>query len=269
MPNIFEYHESDEVVLKLNDFSGPIELLHRLIVDGKYDIATFPLAPITKQYFEYMKQLPTINMDIASDFVEIAATLLEIKARSVLPKIVDETATGDEEMDPEALIRYRLMMYDMMKEQGKRLKEREQSGKFYREPKFSASDAILLLKSFDFDKMIDAYGQMMIRFGDKEDKMPIKKIVKDRFTVKDKIKFLANAIVEKKKFAFSDMFESDTTRGEVISTFQALLELMKDQLLTATQECFDSSIIIELAQEYEQNKTIFESLLARGEYLNE
>ncbi|MEG1608512.1 MAG: segregation/condensation protein A, partial [Clostridia bacterium] len=130
MPNIFEYHASDSVKLTLKDFEGPIQLLYQLIVvDGKYDIETFPLANITHQYLEYMLQLDTVDMDISSDFAEVACTLLEIKSRSVLPKVEVEGANATDEADPEELLRYRMMMYAMMKEQGQKLKKQEQLGK--------------------------------------------------------------------------------------------------------------------------------------------
>lgn len=269
MSNIFEYHASDSVQLKLADFEGPIALLYRLIVvEGKFDIETYPLAQITGQYLQYMKQIDTVDIDVASDFVEVASTLVEIKSKRVLPRLEEEQPIEDES-DPEAILRYRMMMYAMMKEQGQKLALQEQKNKFYRQPKFTNDDAILIIKNFDFGKMIDSYGQMLIRFGDSEDKMPIKKVVKDRFTVKDKIKFLSKAIISKKKFVFNSMFEKDITRGEIISTFQALLELMKHQLVVAIQENFNSDIIVQLSDEYQENSQLFEKLLTEGEFGNE
>ena len=81
----FEYHASDSLKFSLGDFEGPIALLYTLIVEeGKYQIDNFPISEITGQYMEYMKQLDTVDMDVAADFMAMAATLLEIKSRSLL-----------------------------------------------------------------------------------------------------------------------------------------------------------------------------------------
>ena len=92
-----EYHASDSLKFSLGDFEGPIALLYTLIVEeGKYQIDNFPISEITGQYMEYMKQLDTVDMDVAADFMAMAATLLEIKSRSVLAPEGEDHAYMDE-----------------------------------------------------------------------------------------------------------------------------------------------------------------------------
>lgn len=271
MANFFERHASDIIKFNIGDFEGPIDLLYTLIVvEGRYDINTYPLASITNQYMEYMKQAQYLDIDIASDFLVMATTLLEIKSRNVLPKIVvDDDDLDDfyDDDDPEETLRMRLSLFALLKEQSILLKAREQTGKFYRDPVWSDCDAIFVVNKFDFDSLIDSYGQMLVRFSDKQSKMSIKKITRDKFTVHEKIVYLSELIKENKKLIFGDLFNDKTSKSEIISTFQALLELMKKQIIKATQECHQSDIIMQFNEELEENTQLLEALkLSEGEY---
>ena len=126
MEDILDRHPTDNVVLKIQDFDGPIELLYELLVrDGRYDIRTFPLAQITDQYLKHMEQVDELDMEEASEYIKIAAKLLEIKARACLP-IVDEFDEDDfVDEDPEEDLRRKILMFQMCKQQAEKLKARE------------------------------------------------------------------------------------------------------------------------------------------------
>lgn len=253
MANYFEHHASSVVQFNLLDFEGPIELLYTLIVvEGKYDIETFPLSKITEQYLEYMTQVDQLDMDVASDFVSIAATLLEIKSRDCLPKEEEEFEEEYDDMeDPEESLRARIMKYALFKEQAEKLKVYEQPNKFYRKPVFSNADALLVIRRFSFDKLIDVYGQMLLRLNEEEKELAIKKIQKDPFTVADKMAYITDNIVKRKLMMFRDLFGLHPMRSEVISTFQALLELMKKQVVKAAQDRMEGEIYLQLNEDFD------------------
>ena len=114
---------SDQYRFKLDNFEGPLDLLLHLIKEAKMDIATVKLADITEQYLNYMQDLKNIDMDRASEFITIAATLIEIKSKKLLP--VEQEALPDDEEDDEAILLRRLKEYELFKQMGKELKEIE------------------------------------------------------------------------------------------------------------------------------------------------
>ena len=169
----FEYHASDSLKFSLGDFEGPIALLYTLIVEeGKYQIDSFPISEITGQYMEYMKQLDTVDMDVAADFMAMAATLLEIKSRSVLPPEVEDDAfmDGDDEWieDPGERLKFQLKLYEIFKQQSQQLRGLETINRFTREPQFTEEDAKIVIKSFNLEKLIDAYGKILFNFSDED-----------------------------------------------------------------------------------------------------
>lgn len=250
MANFYEKnHPANNIILNIQDFSGPIELLYELIIrDGRYDIKTFPLAQITDPYIRHMEQVDKLDMEEASEYIVIAATLLEIKSRACLPVVetFDEEYYEDDALDPEMELRRRLLMFEMFKNQAVKLKEKETLNKFYRKPKFTNADAIIVVNDFSFDKLIEAYGKILLQMTEKEQRQATKKIQKDRFTVVDKIEYISKVVLEKKSVVFNNLFEKDITKSEVITTFQALLELMKKQIVTVMQKNFADDILIML-----------------------
>lgn len=264
MANFYEKsHPSDNIILNIEDFSGPIELLYELIIrDGRYDIRTFPLAQITDPYIRHMEQVDKLDMEEASEYIVIAATLLEIKSRACLPVVetFDDDNLEDEALDPEMELRRRLLMFEMFKNQAVKLKEKETLNKFYRKPKFTNADAIIVVNDFSFDKLIEAYGKILLQMTEKEQRQATKKIQKDRFTVADKIEYISKVVIERKSVVFNSLFENDITKSEVITTFQALLELMKKQIVTVMQKNFEDDILIMISDSVDQNNLDMQQL---------
>lgn len=248
MAGFFEYHASNALKFSLGDFEGPIDLLYNLIViEGKYEIDDFPISTITGQYMEYMQQIDSIvDMDMAADFISVASTLLEIKSRSVLPKEAPaEFEDVDEwEPDPEELLKFRLRVYAMFKEQAGQLKQLETTNRMYRSPDYTDDDAKIVIKNFNLDNLIDAYGRILFRMSDEDKKNATKKIARDTYTVAEKIAFITEVLREKKEVLFSELFVNDFNKSEVIATFSALLELMKKQVAKAKQESMAEDIYI-------------------------
>lgn len=261
MSNFFERHATQNIILNINDFDGPIELLYELImIEKKYDIRTFPLAQIAEQYMLHMEQVEKLDMEEASEYIKIAAILLEIKARACLPKIDEDEFVDEDGEDPEGELRRKIWMFDLCRKQALKLKEMETLNKFYRKPKFTNADAVIVVNDFSFDKLIEAYGKILINTIEKEKKQGAKKIQKDRFTVADKIEYISKFVLKNKSVVFNKLFEEDITRSEVITTFQALLELMKKQIVIAVQEDFGDDIIISLNEEIDAEKVNLQEL---------
>ncbi len=234
---------SDAYRFKLDNFEGPLDLLLHLIKDAKLDIATVRLADITEQYLEYMQDIKNVDMDKASEFITVAATLIEIKSKSILP--VEQEETPDEE-DDEALLLRRLKEYELFKETGNKLKEIEDVGKLYRAPGKETEKVKVIMKDMVLDQLLDAFAKLLTREELKKvanNDQP-KKIVKDRFTVAEKIISIRNFAKDRKRFEFEELFDNDMTKSELINTFLALLELLKLQTVKVIQSGTFGNIVI-------------------------
>lgn len=224
----------DKVRFKLENFEGPLDLLLHLIKSSKLDIMEVKLADITEQYLEYMQDLSSIDMERASEFITVAATLLEIKSKYLLP--VMSEAEEEEEEDSEALLLRRLKEYELFKEIGVGLKEREDINKFYRLPGEETEKVKIIVKDMVLDKLLDAFANLLAKQSLRQKEAPApKKIMKDRFTVADKIVSIRDYAKEHKRFEFEDLFMNDMTKSEMINIFLALLDLLKLQTIRVEQ----------------------------------
>lgn len=223
----------EKVRFKLENFEGPLDLLLHLIKDAKLDIMTVKLADITEQYLEYMQDLDSVDMDRASEFITVAATLLEFKSKRLLP-VESEELEGEE--DTEELFMQRLKEYEIFKETGKRLREIEDINKLYRAPGKETEKVKIVMKDMVIDKLLDAFASLLARqkARGKEQEAP-KKIVKDRFTVAEKIVSIRDYSRMHKRFPFEELFVDNMTKSEMINVFLALLELLKLQTVRVEQ----------------------------------
>ena len=235
---------SDQYRFKLDNFEGPLDLLLHLIKEAKMDIATVKLADITEQYLNYMQDLKNIDMDRASEFITIAATLIEIKSKKLLP--VEQEALPDDEEDDEAILIRRLKEYELFKQTGKELKEIEDVNKFYRAPGKETEKVKIVMKDMVLEQLLDAFAKLLMKEELKKVAKPDepKKIVKDRFTVAEKIISIRNYAKEHKRFTFEELFEDDMSKSELINVFLALLELLKLQTVKVLQSSIFGEIVI-------------------------
>lgn len=219
---------------KLDQFEGPLDLLYHLIKVAKIDIREIFISQITEQYLEMMKDIDSLDMEKAADFTLMAATLLEIKSKQLLPKpeVFEET---DEE-DPEEKLYRQLEEYKLFKEASEKMKEIEDVGKFYKKPDDTAGEyRYELPEKLSVDALINAFSNLLHRVSAKAEEITERKIVKDRFTVAEKIAQIKDALLLKPKFKFNELFEADYSKSEIINTFLALLELLKTQIIKVEQ----------------------------------
>ena len=246
-----------ELAVKLKVFEGPLDLLLHLIEKDKLDIYDIPIAEITDQYMEYISSMDMEDLDLASEFLVMAATLLDIKSRMLLPADEEEE---EEAKDPREELARRLLEYKMFKEISVTLQEREQSAGFvfYRQEDIPEEvsryrppvDLHQLLEGISLIRLNEIF-QMVIR--KQEDKIdPVRsrfgRIEKEPVRVEDKITGILALCREKKQFSFVSLFpEGGAERFEVVVTFLAVLELIKAGAVQLMQEELFGDILIRAA----------------------
>lgn len=231
---------------KLSQFEGPLDLLCTLVKENKVEIEDIFISDITGQYLEIVTNSSFDDVEYASEFLIMAATLLEIKSKRLLPVVNDDL---DGEIDPdydEKMIIRQVKEYKLFKETTEKLAEQEALYQFTKEPVYTEDDYRIALKDFDLDKLVDAFARIVTRAELKAEEIKPKTIIKERYTVSNRIKHIARNIFELKKMNFFDLYDEDFTKIEVINTFLAILELLKRQYITATQETKFGDIYLEL-----------------------
>ena len=225
--------------VKLDSFEGPLDLLLHLIKKHEIDIYDIPISLISEQYNQYLETLKELNLDIVGDYLRMAAELGYIKSRMLLPKQVAEE--DDELEDPREELVKRLIEYQRYKDASYQLFSLDLLGRDIYARKFDElSD--MDLKEFqapfrvDLWTLIDAFKTVIERqSAQMEDETDI--IVETDFmTVEDKIEEILQRIEEYNSFSFSDLFELSLSKMSLILTFMALLELVKQQVVTVFQE---------------------------------
>lgn len=230
----------------LDNFEGPLDLLLHLIKEEEIEIKDIFVSQVTEQFLSYMKGLPYIDLEKASEYLNIAATIIDIKARSLVPPPDDGFDDYyDENDDPERELIHALEEYKMIKEEAEKLKERETVGYFFKQPDKDLTGVQVQYKDLTLDGLVNAFTKMMMRLErQKRDNPPPREIPKDVYTVRDKIKHIRERITIKDSMKFDELFEEDAATPEVVTTFQALLELLKHQFILVEQEELFSTITI-------------------------
>lgn len=213
--------------IKLDIFEGPLDLLLHLIKKNEVDIYDIPIAVITEQYLEYIEMIKEMNLDLAGEFLVVAATLVHIKSKTLLPVDEEAKAEEDEGVDPtEELVR-RLLEYQRYKEAARGLNERLILGRdvFVRGqelPLEGIEEETGLTNVSVFDLM-EALKEVLR----KAPKSRTIELTVERFKIADKINYIMEHLNQVKSAVFTSLFREDATRGEIIVTFLAVLELAK------------------------------------------
>lgn len=227
-----ELYDPDSYEVHLENFDGPLDLLWFLVRRSKININDIFLSEITEQYLATMSQVDNLDLERASEFIEVAACLIEIKSREILPRPpVDE----DPEDDPKAALIRRMEEYRLLKEASAKIKPLETTGQHYREPDPSVGKPRFFLGDMTMDGLLDALKKMFVKLEFKAKSNQERALVKDRFTVADKMAQIRAFYEDADTIKFTDLFEDDYSKIEIITTFQAMLELMKGQYFRAEQ----------------------------------
>ncbi|MBO5714135.1 MAG: segregation/condensation protein A [Clostridia bacterium] len=240
-----EFESVVDYSTKLDNFEGPLDLLLHLIKEAKIEIKDIFVSQVTEQFLAYMNSLSSLDVDKASDYLNMAATLLEIKSKSILPKIEEIP-----EDDPENLLIRQLEEYKLFKEVSAKLKDQENVERFYKEPDKTVGDVKIVYSDFNLDGLISAFSKLLMRVDDKrKQENVLKEIPKEVFTVKDKVEHIRNILLERTSVSFFETFSSYYTKSELITTFQAMLELLKMQYLTVEQNGIFDDITLTLRED--------------------
>ena len=227
-----ELYDPDSYEVHLENFDGPLDLLWFLVRRSKININDIFLSEITEQYLATMSQVDNLDLERASEFIEVAACLIEIKSREILPRPpVDE----DPEDAPKAALIRRMEEYRLLKEASAKIKPLETTGQHYREPDPSVGKPRFILGDMTMDGLLDALKKMFVKLEFKAKSNQERALVKDRFTVADKMAQIRAFYEDADTIKFTDLFEDDYSKIEIITTFQAMLELMKGQYFRAEQ----------------------------------
>lgn len=219
------------MTFKIENFEGPLDLLLQMIKQSKLSIEEIKLSELTEEYLKIIQELSKVDMENASEFIEIAATLIEIKSKSLLPR---EEEIVDEE-DPEQLLKIRLQEYQMIKETMEKLKPLENTDRFYKKPEPDANKFRYVIKDMQLDMLLDAFSKLIVKVNETEKQEEVKEIAKEKFTVNQKIATIKDSLIVRKNVFFSELFSNSISRDEVVTTFMALLELLKLQEITVKQ----------------------------------
>lgn len=233
------------IPVKLQVFEGPLDLLLHLIDKNEIDIYDIPIVEITNQYMEYIRAMEKADLNIMSEFLLMAATLLDIKCKMLLPKEVNED--GEEE-DPRQELVEQLLQYKMYKYMASELRNRQFDGEriLYKEKSLPKEvedyvepvDLDRLLGDLSLAKLNRIFRDVMKRQVDKIDPIRSKygKIEKEEVTLPEKLDYVESFAREHRKFSFRNLLNRQSSKVQIIVTFLAVLELIKMGTVQIVQE---------------------------------
>lgn len=237
--------ESNKYAVRLDNFEGPLDLLCYLIDKDKVDIYEISIDKIADQYMDYLKEQEKLNLEIASEFLVMASTLLLIKSKGLLPKQVEDEA----EITEEELIR-RIIEYKKYKEICKNLKERfmEYSKRTFKFPETIELPKQNLEITYTLDDIVKSYKKLLKRNIEKKNEYAnnlTKIAVSDEYSVTDKVKEIYKELIRKPNFVFGKRFSlKEKPKAEVVTAFTGVLELSRrSKILTEQKENFGDIVI--------------------------
>lgn len=243
--------ETKKYSIKIDNFEGPLDLLCYLIDKNKMNIYDVKLSEITNQYIEYLNAMEKMNLEIASEFLVMASTLLYLKSKNLLPKQDED----EEEITEEELIR-RITEYKKFKEISQILKENYliYSNRFYKNQEIIKLPKQKLEKDYDTNILPNIYRELVERSRVKvnQNAKNIEKIaIVEKYTVAEKVKEMYNILSKQKRFVFNKIFTvKKKDKQEVVTAFTGLLDLSKRNKISTTQEENFGDILVE-----EKNKS--------------
>lgn len=248
MPNVLML-ETNKYAIKIDNFEGPLDLLCHLIDKNKMNIYDIKISDITDQYIDYLNEMERLNLEIASEFLIMASTLILLKSKSLLPKQVED----EEEITEEELIK-RIIEYKKYKEIIKKFKEQyENSG----DRLYGVREEIKLPKQKlerEYNKEIipEIYKKIVEKNEQKKNQNAknIEKIaISESYSVGSKVKEMFKILIKQKKFIFNKLFSiKEHNKQEVVTAFSGMLEMSRRSKVTTTQEEVFGDILVEKAK---------------------
>lgn len=230
--------EKPKIVYHISDFDGPLDLLYQQIKDAKIDIEDIFISDITGQYVDIINNTPKEELDYeyAGEFIVMAAELVYLKSLRSLPKDDDEEISEDDPAYERQLFINKLKQYALLKEQSEKLREMETINRFYRQPTYTDKDYRVALVNFSLPKLVEAFAKVLASAERRGQEVIPKKVVKDRFSVHDQMEYIRSVIAERLEMEFTQLFEPDYDKADIVTTFLATLELVKYGIIGVSQE---------------------------------
>ena len=222
----------------LSNFEGPLDLLLYLINKAEIEIKDVFVSQVTEQFLAYMKGLPDLDVDKVSDYLNIAATIIKIKAQALVPNLEEDPELDAQIEEDKAQLIRALEEYKLIKEETAKLKELETIGYYFKEPDKDVGEVrtVFTLDNLTLDGLVAAFSAVLLKHEELERTGEVREIPRDSFTVEQKIQFVLESLEEEKEVKFEQLFTKDFTKPEIVTTFQAILELLKYQFLHVKQE---------------------------------
>ncbi|MCF6459716.1 segregation and condensation protein A [Clostridium sp. Cult3] len=234
----------------LESFEGPMDLLLHLIDKAQIDIYDIPINEITEQYIDYITRMEELDLEVTSEFLVMAATLLEIKSKMLLPQV--EKVEGEqleiEEIDPRLELVKRLVEYKKFKHASKELRNFEEiQKKIYYKPKEDLSFFVGVeeeLEQMDLKELVKAFNNILAKNKDTQFSIDIDEIQKEEYTLDECMGKIKEELKEKETINFQHLFDEEASRQLIVVTFLSVLELIRMKYITIYQEESFSDIII-------------------------
>ncbi len=233
--------------IKINEFEGPLDLLLHLIKQSNINIQDIEISLITKQYLDYINKMEELNINVGASYIVMAAELMEIKSKSLLPTKEEEETNDEEEVSKENLIN-KLIEYQKYKDMTNTFKELEQDRLqiYIKSPERISNyldSSITNTTDTSVDDLVDAFKKFLER---KDKEKPINtKITTKEYSVKERKQRIKNILKEKKKVVFTELFEEKNI-SFIIVTFLSILEMTKEKEVIIKQDNNFNDILIEL-----------------------
>jgi segregation and condensation protein A len=244
--------------VELPTFEGPLDLLLHLIEEHELDVRDIPIAFVAAKYVEYITLMQELNIDVASEYLVMAATLAYIKSKMLLPAAPDdEEDESDEELDPRGELVRRLLEYQKYKHAAEQLGSGDVLGRdvFRRGISAPEAEGPAPIAGLSLFKLLDAFQAVLSRATATVDHQ----IDFERFSITDRINELSEILARVKRIAFMDLFEGQDSRAELIVTFLALLEMTRLRLTRLFQAGPLEPIEIELAVSEDEALAVYGS----------
>lgn len=237
--------------IKLEVFEGPMDLLFHLIEKAKVDIYNIPIAEIAEQYIQYIENMKSFDLEITSEFLVMAATLLEIKSKMLLPNKKEEQMEMElQDEDPRESLVKRLIEYKKYKNMAKEFKNREEIyTKFFYKEQEQLDQFIKLdtkeVQNVEIDDLFKALNRLIKKRKKlNQNKMNVHEIEREEITLEEKMKEIKKLFDQNHSLEFENLFKEPLTRSEIVVTFLAILELIKLSVIIARQEEIFGDIIL-------------------------
>ncbi len=236
--------------IKINEFEGPLDLLLHLIKQSNIDIVDIEINEITKQYLDYINKMEELNINVAASYLVMAAELMEIKSKSLLPVTEEEVENEDEEVISKENLINKLIEYQKYKDMVNTFKEMENDRqKIYVKAPEKISNYIdnVIINNDDVtvDDLVAAFKKFLERVD--REKPITTKITTKEYSVKERKKHIRNILKERKKVLFTELFEKNDV-GFIVVTFLSILEMVKEKEINIRQDANFKDIMIEVKE---------------------